>query len=69
MFIKIEKLYQYLTASIRVMKLKEFAKSFSKSDIVLLCPIYAAGEKKNLNFNQIKFKINFNIFKNSGNNY
>ena len=25
---------------------KEFAKSFTKSDLVLLCPIYAAGEKK-----------------------
>ena len=32
-----------------------FAKSFSKSDLVLLCPLYAAGEKKNLNFNLIKF--------------
>ena len=32
----------------RVLALKnEFAKSFKKSDIVLLCPIYAAGEKKN----------------------
>ena len=31
----------------RVLSLKnEFAKSFKKSDIVLLCPIYAAGEKK-----------------------
>ncbi len=47
----------------RVMKLKkEFAKSFSKSDIVLLCPIYAAGEKKNLNFNQIKFAKLISIF-------
>ena len=26
---------------------KDFAKSFSKSNLVLLCPIYAAGEKKN----------------------
>ena len=34
---------------------KEFAKSFTKSNLVLLCPIYAAGEKKNLNYNQIKF--------------
>ena len=25
---------------------KEFASSFSMSDLVLLCPIYAAGEKK-----------------------
>ena len=31
----------------RVLSLKkEFAKSFLKSDRVLLCPIYAAGEKK-----------------------
>ena len=27
---------------------KEFAKSFYKSDLVLLCPIYSAGEKKKL---------------------
>ena len=33
----------------------EFAKSFVKSDLVLLCPLYAAGEKKNLKFNQINF--------------
>ena len=25
---------------------KDFAKSFSKSNLVLLCPIYAAGERK-----------------------
>ena len=25
---------------------KEFANSFIKSDLVLLCPIYSAGEKK-----------------------
>ena len=31
----------------RVLSLeKKFAESFLKSDIVLLCPIYAAGEKK-----------------------
>ena len=29
---------------------KDFAKSFSKSNLVLLCPIYAAGERKNSNF-------------------
>ena len=34
---------------------KEFAKSFTNSNVVLLCPIYAAGEKKNLKYNQIKF--------------
>ena len=40
----------------RVISLKkEFAKSFVNSKIVLLCPIYAAGEKKNLNFNQLNF--------------
>ena len=31
---------------------KEFASSFSMSDLVLLCPIYAAGEKKDLSYNQ-----------------
>ncbi len=40
----------------RVLSLKnEFAKSFKKSDIVLLCPIYAAGEKKNLRLNMFEF--------------
>ena len=40
----------------RVLSLKkEFAKSFSKSDLVLLCPLYAAGEKKSPKFNQFKF--------------
>ncbi len=40
----------------RVLSLtKEFARSFLKSNIVLLCPLYAAGEKKNSKFNQIKF--------------
>ena len=40
----------------RVLSLKkEFAKSFIKSDLVLLCPLYAAGEKKNLSFNLLKF--------------
>ena len=40
----------------RVLSLKnEFAKSFKKSDIVLLCPIYAAGEKKKLRFNMFEF--------------
>ena len=40
----------------RVLSLKkEFAKSFIKSDIVILCPLYAAGEKKNSKFSQIKF--------------
>ena len=40
----------------RVLSLeKEFSKCFLKSDIVLLCPIYAAGEKKNLSYDLIKF--------------
>ena len=40
----------------RVLALKkEFAKSFIKSDLVLLCPIYAAGEKKRSLYNQINF--------------
>ena len=31
----------------RVLSLKsEFSKSFSKSNLVLLCPLYAAGERK-----------------------
>jgi len=40
----------------RVMSLKQaFSKSFIKSDLVLICPMYAAGEKKNLNFNLFNF--------------
>ncbi len=40
----------------RIMSLKKsFSKSFLKSDLVLLCPIYAAGEKKNQNFNIFNF--------------
>ena len=40
----------------RVLSLKrEFAKSFVNSNLVLLCPIYAAGEKKNNKFNVIEF--------------
>ena len=31
---------------------KEFSKSFSKADLVIMCPVYAAGEKKNYNFNK-----------------
>ncbi len=34
---------------------KEFSKSFKFSDKVLLCPIYAAGEKTEKNFDLIKF--------------
>ena len=40
----------------RIMSLKQaFSKSFIKSDLVLICPIYAAGEKKNLNFDLFNF--------------
>ncbi len=40
----------------RVMSLKKaFSKSFIKSDLVLICPMYAAGEKKNSNFNLFNF--------------
>ena len=34
---------------------KEFASSFSKSDLVILCPLYAAGEKKDKAYSSIKF--------------
>ena len=33
----------------------EFASAFKKSDIVVLCPVYSAGEKKKYSFNQYKF--------------
>ena len=40
----------------RVLSLKnEFSKCFSKSNLVMICPLYAAGEKKNLKFNLTKF--------------
>ena len=40
----------------RVLSLNNyFAKCFSKSDLVLLCPLYAAGERKNSKFSQVKF--------------
>ena len=40
----------------RLMSLKKaFSKSFTQADLVLICPIYAAGEKKNSNFNLIQF--------------
>ena len=40
----------------RVMSLKsEFSKCFSKSKIVIMCPLYAAGEKKNIKFNLVNF--------------
>ena len=40
----------------RVMSLKDaFSKSFKESDLVLMCPIYPAGEKNRLNFNKVNF--------------
>ena len=40
----------------RVLSLKnEFSKCFFKSNSVIICPLYAAGEKKNFKFNLIKF--------------
>ncbi len=47
----------------RVLSLKkEFASSFKDSEIVLLCPIYAAGEKKNTKFNAINFAKSISKF-------
>ena len=34
---------------------QEFSKCFSKSGLVIICPLYAAGEKRNTKFNIIKF--------------
>ena len=34
---------------------KEFSKSFKFSNLVILCPVYAAGEKKDKSFNLINF--------------
>ena len=40
----------------RVLSLKnEFSKCFLKSDLVIMCPLYAAGEQKNSKFNLIQF--------------
>ena len=40
----------------RVVSLKkEFAKSFLNSNLVLLCPLYAAGEKRNFKYNIFDF--------------
>ena len=40
----------------RVLALKnEFSKCFIKSNLVIICPLYAAGEKKNSTFNLINF--------------
>ncbi len=49
----------------RVLTLKkEFSKCFFASNVVIICPLYAAGEKKNSSFNQYKFANQ--ISKNSG---
>ena len=34
---------------------KAFSESFIKSDLVLMCPLYAAGEKNKFNFNLLNF--------------
>ena len=40
----------------RVLSLKnEFSKCFSKSSLVIMCPLYSAGESKNFKFNSINF--------------
>ena len=40
----------------RVISLKDdFSKCFKKSNVVILCPLYAAGEKKNIKFDTLKF--------------
>ena len=40
----------------RVLSLKkEFSKCFFKSDMVIICPLYSAGEKKDSKFNLINF--------------
>ena len=40
----------------RVLSLmSEFSRCFSKSSLVIMCPLYAAGEKKNSKFDLVKF--------------
>ena len=34
---------------------KDFASSFKNSNLVILCPVYAAGEKIDKNYDQIEF--------------
>ena len=34
---------------------KEFSESFKLADMVVLCPVYSAGEKKAYNFSQENF--------------
>lgn len=42
----------------------EFAKCFKKASTVILCPVYAAGEKKDVKYDQIKFAKLINRFSN-----
>ena len=64
MFIVIGKLYLSLNHIVfKILSLKqEFSKSFFNSDLVLLCPIYAAGEKKDENLILLNLQINFKKF-------
>ena len=40
----------------RIMSLTDkFSKCFSKSNLVIICPLYPAGEKKNFKFNLLRF--------------
>ena len=34
---------------------KDFSLSFKDSDTVILCPVYAAGEKTDIKYDQVKF--------------
>ena len=50
----------------RIISLKKnFASSFKKSNMVLLCPIYAAGEKKNPRYNHNEFAKLISKFSNT----
>ena len=40
---------------------KEFSKCFSKSNLVIICPLYAAGEKKDPRFDLIKFASSISL--------
>ena len=40
---------------------KEFSKCFSKSNLVIICPLYAAGEKKDSRFDLIKFASSISL--------
>ncbi len=42
----------------------EFAKCFKKASTVILCPVYAAGEKKDVKYDQVKFAKLINRFSN-----